>query len=91
LPPLPQSRKQRRLVRYQLVQTTIEFVDLHQTDIFPQQIPQRRVQIPLPVQSPFAARINQPVAHQRLEHIQPARSFTAWPQPFGEQPTRLRI
>jgi hypothetical protein len=41
------------------------------------QIRDRRVVEPMPVQPPLAARIDEPVEHQRLEHLFRARPFAA--------------
>jgi len=75
LPPLLQMRKERRLVLGQLVQTTIERVGGGQAAIGPEQIGHRALVEPFPVQTPFAARIDEPIADQRLEHVFPARAF----------------
>src|SRR5262245_45896252 len=39
------------------------------------QIRHRALLEPLPVQAPLAARIDQPIAHQRLQDMLPARTF----------------
>ena len=43
----------------------------------PQQIAHCAAQIPLPMKTKFASRINQPVTSQRLQNIQPACPLTA--------------
>jgi hypothetical protein len=58
-----------------LFQTTIQIVRLHERDVLAEQIAHRAMFEPMPVQSPFAARRNQLVADQRLQDVQPARSF----------------
>ena len=67
--------EQRRLVRQQLVQAPVERILLHQRKIPAEQIPHRALLEPLPVQAPLAARIDQPITHQRLQDVLPARTF----------------
>jgi len=75
LPPLAQMREQRLFVRQQLVQAAVERILLHQPIVGSQQVPHRALLEPLPVQPPFAARIDQPIAHQRLQDMLPARAL----------------
>ncbi len=77
LPPLLQMGKERRLVPGQLIQTTIARVVGGQAVIGPEQIGHRTLVEPFAVQTPFAARVDQPVAHQGLEHVIPAGGFAA--------------
>ncbi len=73
-PALTQMGKQRLFVRQQLVVAAVERVLLRQREIRAQQVRHRALFKPLPVQTPLAAGIDQPVAHQRLQDVQP-RSF----------------
>jgi hypothetical protein len=73
LPTLLQETEQFGLVRQQLVEAAIQIVLLHQAEVLAQQIPHRTVFIPLPMQPPFTARIDQSISDQRLQHVQPAR------------------
>src|ERR1019366_1599852 len=53
----------------------IQIVRLRERDVLTEQIAHRAMLEPMPVQSPFAAGRNQLVAGQRLQDVQPARSF----------------
>jgi hypothetical protein len=72
LPALAQMRKQRRLVVEELVQAAIEGVLLDQRKIRAEQIAHGALLEPQPMQPPFAARVDQPVAHQGLQDMTPA-------------------
>ena len=90
LPAFPQKREKRPLVLQQLVQTTVERVgadDAHRTA---EQVPHGAVLVPVPVQPPLAARIDQLVAHQRLQHIQPTGALAARPQPRTPKPIQTQ-
>src|SRR5262245_58356525 len=69
----------------QFVQTPIQIILLSQAEIFLQQIRHRAVLKPFPMQAPFAARINQSIRRQNLQHMPPG-SFLArvrqalWPE-----------
>ena len=89
-PAFPQKREQRALVRQQLVQAAIQHIvgdDPHRTA---QQVPHRAVLVPVPVQAPLAARIDQLVAHLRLQDVQPARALPAHRQPRTPEPIQLQ-
>src|SRR5439155_3800871 len=60
MPPLGQETEQALLVRQQLVQASIQGLQLDSITRSPQQVPHGPAVIPLPVQPPFAAWINQP-------------------------------
>ena len=90
LPAFPQKREKRALVRQQLVQAAIQHIvgdDPHRTA---QQVPHRAVLVPVPVQAPLAARINQLVAHLRLQDVQPARALPAHRQPQTPEPIQFQ-
>ena len=89
-PAFPQKREQRALVHQQLVQAAIQHIvgdDPHRTV---QQVPHRAVLVPVPVQAPLAARIDQLVAHLRLQDVQPARALPAHRQPRTPEPIQLQ-
>ena len=90
LPAFPQKREKRALVDKQLVQATIQGVAAHHLRRPAQQVPHGAVLVPVPVQPPLAARINQLVAHLRLQHIQPARALPAHRQPGAPEPIQLQ-
>jgi hypothetical protein len=56
-------------VGQQFVQTPIQIIFLRQAKIFFQQIGHGAVLKPLSMQAPFAARINQPIGRQGLQHV----------------------
>ena len=90
LPAFPQKREKRALVRQQLVQAAIQYIvgdDPHRTA---QQVPHRTVLVPVPVQAPLAARIDQLVAHLRLQDVQPARALPAHRQPQTPEPIQFQ-
>jgi hypothetical protein len=66
LPARPQMRKQRRLVGQQLIETAIQHI-LRDQRIIAKQIRHRALLEPLPMQAPFAAGVDQPIAHQRRQ------------------------
>src|SRR5271169_3102057 len=68
-------REQRRFVLDKLVEATIERVLLDQRKVFAEQIAHGAVFEPQPVQTPFAAWIDETVAHQRLKDVAPAGPF----------------
>jgi len=57
----------------QSIQAAIPMVLGDQSEIFAQQVPRCAPLIPLPMQAPFTARINESINHQGDEHVQPAR------------------
>jgi len=75
LPALLQKAEQPLLVGQQLVQAAVQLVALHQAEILAQQVRHGTLFIPVAVQPPLAAGVDQPVTDQRLEHIQPARAL----------------
>jgi hypothetical protein len=80
LPASGEEVEKRRLVGQQLVQAAVQRVLLRHRTILAQQIRLRRPVEPLPVQAPFAARLQQALAHQDLQPVQPARALAAAPQ-----------
>src|SRR4051812_32347001 len=86
LPAPAQMREQRFLVGQQLVEAAVERVLRDQRVVGPEQVGHRAVLEPLPVQSPLAARIDQPVADQGLQHVTPAGAFARVRQPLRPEP-----
>ena len=85
LPAFAQKAEQPLLVRHQLVQAAVQLVALHQPVVFAQQIRHGAPLKPFSVQPPLAAGVDQPVAHQRLEHVQPARALARRRQLVGPE------
>ena len=75
----------------QLVQAAIQLVDLDQGEILSQQITDGAVFKPLAMQAPLAARIQQPVEEQRLEHIQPTGPLAAGRQTLRPKCVQLQL
>src|SRR5664280_3260866 len=75
----------------QQIQGAIKRVSGGQTKIPAQQIAHRAVFIPMPVQTPFAARINQPVSDQRLKNQVPRRAFAAGTEPLPPEPVQTEL
>src|SRR5215467_5521501 len=65
--------EQRGLVLQQFVKTAVEAMYLHQTIIGAQQITQRALLEPQPMQAPLAAGIDETITHQRLQDVPPHR------------------
>ena len=89
LPAFLEVREQRLAMRQQLVQTAVRRV-LRQHLRSAQQIRHRTVLVPVPVQAPLAARLDQLVAHLRLENVQPARPLPTRRQPRPPEPIQLQ-
>src|SRR5208282_4363611 len=73
------------LVLEHLIQTTIQRVLFYQRKIFIQQISHRALLKPLPMQPPFAARINESIADQGLQNMLPASSLSTIGQTLGPE------
>src|SRR6202022_3602899 len=73
------------LVLEHLIQTTIQGVLFYQRKIFIQQISHRALLKPLPMQPPFAARINESIADQGLQNMLPASSLSTVGQALGPE------
>src|SRR5260370_23315943 len=73
------------LVLEHLIQTTIESVLFYQRKVFIQEISHRALLKPLPMQPPFAARIDQPIADQGLQNMLPASSLSTIGQTLGPE------
>ena len=77
LPTRLQGDEEIRLVSQQLIQAAVQLVDLDQAQVLAQEITDGALLVPLAMQAPLAAGIEQPVEHQRLQHVQPARPLAA--------------
>ena len=86
LPAVLQEAEQIRLVHQQLVKAPIQIVLVRQREVRAEQIAHRTLLIPLPVQPPLAAGIDQAIGDQRLQHVQPP-----CPLPRRRQPWRPEI
>ena len=58
--------KERMLMRQKPLVALVEFVDLDQGKVFSEQVGHRALIKPLPMQAPFAARINQAICSTRV-------------------------
>jgi hypothetical protein len=74
LPALAQMTEELLLVLEHTIQTTIKSVLFYQQVIFIQEISHRALLKLLPVQPPFAPRINESIADQGLQNMLPASS-----------------
>ena len=90
LPAFAQKREKCSLVLQHLVQATIQRVASDDPHRAVQQVPQGAVLVPVPAQTPLAARFEQLVAHLRFEHVQPARALPARRQPRSPEPIQLQ-
>jgi hypothetical protein len=70
-----EKAEERALVRDQLVQAAVQGVRLRHAQVFVQQVTDGGVGIPLSMQTPFTARIDQAIDHQGLQHVQPVRAL----------------
>ena len=86
LPAVPKKREKRPLVRNQLVQTPVQRVGGRHAHRTGEPVPHGAALVPLAVQPPLAARIDQLVAHQRLQHVQPTSALAARAQPRRPKP-----
>ena len=90
-PALLKVGEQRLLVLQKLVQAAVELVALRQRGVLAQKIAHGASIPPLPVQPPFAARIDQPVAGQRFQDVQPRRSLPARRQTLMPEGVKLQL
>lgn len=88
-PAICEIRKKVFLMMQQLVQTSIEFVFGDGCRIFSQQIPHGALPVPMPMQCPFTAGGNQPVAGQGFQNVEPV-GFLATRRESGN-PERVEI
>ena len=69
--------EQRILMGQQTIMAGIQLMDLSEIGVGAQQISQRRAGEPLPIESPLAARRDQPVCGEYEQHMIPAGALTA--------------
>ena len=74
--------KERLLVRKQTIMHLIDPVDFREPEIAAEQVGHRTALIPLPMETPLAARSDEPIGAQRLEDQIPARALAAGRQPL---------
>src|SRR6266850_1056933 len=86
-----QMVKQGPLVWQQSIQTLVKLMSFRQGKIRSQQISHRRGLEPLPMQFPFAAWIQQPISHQRLQYQIPSCPFATGRQLLGPKPVQLQL
>ena len=83
--------EQRRFVGQQPVQAAIQGIGLRQGFVFAEQVGHGAAFIPLPVQPPFAARIDQTIHPQGLQHMQPVGAFARAAQPGSPECVEFQI
>ena len=69
--------KERRLVRHELVMAFVKAMDFRERKVPTEQVRDGRVLKPMPVQPPLAPRIDEPVEHEGLQDLIPARALAA--------------
>ena len=65
-------------MRKKFVQASVQFVLLDHSGIFAKQISNATVVIPMTMQTPLAARGNQPITDKNFQHIEPSGFFPAF-------------
>jgi hypothetical protein len=90
-PALRQMREQRLFVGEQEVVAGVELVRLGEAEIRSEEIGHGAAEEPLAMQPPFAARRDEPVGDQHLQHVVPARSFAACRQAFGPETIEMQL
>jgi hypothetical protein len=90
-PALAQMREQRLFVRQQPVQAAVERILLGQAFVGAEQVRHRTLFEPLPVQAPFAAGVDQPIAHQRLQDMLPRGAFARVGQAIGPEAVEFEL
>ena len=66
-------------------------MDLGNGKVLSQQVGQRALLEPFPVQAPLAARRQQPIRHQHEQHVVPARALAAGRKPLRPEPVKLQL
>jgi hypothetical protein len=84
-------REQRLFVGEQQIVTGVELVSFREAEVTSQEIGHGAVEEPLPMQSPFAARRDQPVGRQHLQHVIPTRPFAALRQSLRPEPIEPQL
>jgi hypothetical protein len=86
-----QMREQRFLMRQQEIVAGIELVLFRKSEVRTQEIGHCAVAEPLAMQSPLAARRDQPIGRQHLQDLIPPRSLPARRQPIDPEPIELKL
>ena len=73
------------------IQTPVQPIFLRNRKVLPQQNVPGAVIEPLPVQMKLAARIDQPIHHQQLQHLRPSYAFSPSRQFPGPEPIQLQL
>jgi hypothetical protein len=84
-PALGQMREQSLFVSEQQIMAGIEFVRFRKPEVGAEEIGHGAVEEPLAMQPPFAARRDEPVARQHLQHVIPTRALAASRQALGPE------
>ena len=84
-------REQRRLVGQQFIETAVQRILGDQRIVLAQQIRHRATLEPLPMQAPFAARIDQPITHQCLQDVLPIGALARVRQQRRKEPIQLQL
>ena len=90
-PASDQVREQRVLVLEESVMAGVQFMRLGQAKIGAQEIGHGTVAEPVAMQLPLTARCDQPIGHQNLENLVPARPLSARRQAVGPEPVQLQL
>lgn len=90
-PPLREMIEQRALMFEQQIVALVEMMLLSQTEVAAEQVRDRAVIKPMPVQSPFTARIDKPIKHQCLQHQIPTRALAAHRQVLAPKSIQTKL
>src|SRR3979411_1588594 len=84
-------REQRLFVCQQQIVAGIKLVFFRQAEVGTEEIGHRAVAEPFAMQSPLAARRDQPVGREHLQDLIPPRSFPARRKAIGPEPIKLKF
>jgi hypothetical protein len=84
-------REERLFGFEQLVVAGGELVRLREAEVGAQQVGHGAVEEPLAMQPPFAARVDQPIGRQHLQHVGPARALAARRQALAPEAIELQF
>ena len=88
LPALRQVREQWALLRQQMVVALVELMDLRQLLVRAQQVRHGTRLKPMAIQAPLAARIQQPIGNQNLQHPIPPRALATGREMLAQNRSR---
>jgi hypothetical protein len=83
--------EKRLLVHKELIEAAVERIFLNQGIILPEKIPHRALLKPQTMQPPLAARIDEPIADQRLQNMPPTGPFARIRKPRRPEPIQLQL